>query len=356
MGKLRAAVVGCRGMGSSHAAHMAKLPQYEFVAACDLVSDLGQQVVDKCGGKVYTDYAKMLAEAKPDVVAIATNNVSHAPLAIQAAAAGVKGVYCEKPMAENYGMAKAMVEACKKAGVKLAVNHQRRCYPVFRKMRQIIESGEIGNVHLIVCSNAGDMLSDGTHFVDTARHLAGDVDVKWVLGQVYRKQSNPAEPRAMGFQASGGWRYGHPVETGAMGVFEFVNGIRAEVHSGEMMMAGKWYQYYEVLGSKGRLVRNMDQADPPLVIQDEKGGFRAVPIETTGDAAHRDSMDWIFTQFAEMITGGADHPLSGDNALKDQEIVMAIYESARLRERITLPLKQNWCPLDLMIERGELPR
>ena len=86
--------------------------------------------------------------------------------------------------------------------------------------------------------------------------------MKWVLGQVYRKPAKADEPHSSGFKVSGGYRYGHVVETGALGVFEFANGIRAEVHSGEMMMHGKWYQYYEVLGSKGRLIRNMDNANP----------------------------------------------------------------------------------------------
>jgi predicted dehydrogenase len=306
--------------------------------------------------KAYTDYAAMLADAKPDVVVVATNNVSHAPLTIQAARAGVRGIYCEKPMAESLGQARAMVEACRASGAKLAVNHQRRCMPVFRTMRKLIESGAIGKVELIVCSNAGDILSDGTHFVDTVRHLAGDADVKWVLGQVYRNAPNAAEPRGMGFQASGGWRYGHPIETGAFAVLEFANGIRTEVHSGEMIMVGKWYQHYEILGTKGRLIRRNDNSDPPISIQDEAGGWRPVEIEKPDPAMddHAWTMQWIFRRFAEMVHTGADHPLSGDNALKDQEIVMAIYESARLHKRLTLPPSQDRYPLEIMIEQNQL--
>lgn len=344
-------------MGAGHAGHMAALPDhYKVVALCDLNAQLADETAAKHeGSKAYTDYTTMLAEAKPDVVVVATNNVSHAPLTIEAARAGVRGVYCEKPMAESYGNAKAMVEECAKAGTKLAVNHQRRCMPVFRTLRKLIEAGAIGTPELILCSNAGDVLSDGTHFIDTARHLAGDVDVKWVLGQVYRRPPKPEEPRAMGFQTSGGWRYGHPVETGAIGIFQFASGLRAEVHSGEMMMPGKkWYQYYEILGSDGRIIRAMDNADPALVIQDKNGGWRPVEIEKEDPAMqdHAWTMQWIFRRFADMIHEGCDHPLSGDNALKDQEVVMAIYESARLQQRLDLPLQQDDFPLPLMMEAG----
>lgn len=354
---LTVGVVGCRGMGAGHAMHLGSLPElYRVVGLCDLNAQLANETAAKhAGAKAYTDYGTMLREARPDVVVVATNNVSHAPLTIQAAQAGAKGVYCEKPMADSYGAARLMVEECRKAGTKLAVNHQRRCMPVWRTLRKLLEAGAIGTPELILCSNAGDVLSDGTHFIDTARHLAGDQDVKWVLGQVYRRPVKPGEARAAGFQASGGWRYGHPVETGVVGIFQFANGLRAEVHSGEMMMPGKkWYQYYEILGTEGRIIRAMDNADPALVIQDKAGGWRAVEIEKEepGRNDHEWTMRWIFKQFAEMIHNGAEHPLSGENALKDQEVVMAIYESARLHQRIDLPLKQDRFPLWMMMEEG----
>jgi predicted dehydrogenase len=59
--------------------------------------------------------------------------------------------------------------------------------------------------------------------------------------------------------------------------------------------------------------------------------------------------------FARMMRHGSDHPLSGLSAYHDQEIVMAIYESARRHGRVTLPLRQPEFPLELMlrdVQRG----
>ena len=115
--RLRAAVVGCGGMGTSHAGTMASLGEYELVGACDMQKELAERAAAKAeGAKAYTDYTTMLRELKPDVVAVATNNVTHAPLTIEAVKAGVRGVYCEKPMSADYGSAKMMVDACRAAG------------------------------------------------------------------------------------------------------------------------------------------------------------------------------------------------------------------------------------------------
>jgi UDP-N-acetyl-2-amino-2-deoxyglucuronate dehydrogenase len=286
------------------------------------------------------------------VVIVATNTATHAALTIAAAEAGVRGVYCEKPMATNLADGQAMVAACRRSGTALAVNHQRRTLPVFLAMRRLIEQGVIGQVELIRGSCAGDLLSDGTHLVDTIRHLAGDAAVVWVFGQVYRAPVNPDEPRSDGFNVSGGWRYGHPVETGSLALLEFATGLRAEIHTGTMQIKGRGYQDYEVFGSAGRLHRAADWANPPLLIQtDASAGWRPVPVELH-DAD--ETKLWTYRQFARMVHEGADHPLAGESALADLELVLAIYESARRRDKIELPLQQPRFPLELLIERGEI--
>lgn len=350
---LRAALVGCGGMGTGLAKEVESLQEYQLVAGCDVLEKQVESFKSSFPGTAgYTDFSSLLAEVEPDVVIVATNNISHAPLTIQAAEAGVRGVYCEKPMATCLADGQAMVEACRKNGAALAINHQRRLLPVFVTMRRLIEAGAIGQLELIRGSCAGDVLSDGTHTVDTLRHLAGDMDVRWVFGQIQRDKSNPDEPQSMGYHVTGGWRYGHAVESGALALMEFDTGVRAEIHTGAMQIKGRRYQDFEVFGSEGRLHRAGDSAKPPLLIQTNRNaGWQPVELDAT---VSQDPIQSSLKQFAAMILQGASHPLSGDSGLKDLEIVMAIYESARLRARIDLPLHQPRYPLDIMIERGEL--
>ena len=106
---LRSCVVGCR-MGCVHAMAMATLEDYDLVALCDLKEEVARRAAVQVGcPKVYTDYTRMLAEIQPDVVTIATPTSSHAELTFQAIEAGVRGIYCEKPMATNLADARRMV-------------------------------------------------------------------------------------------------------------------------------------------------------------------------------------------------------------------------------------------------------
>lgn len=355
---LRAAIVGCGGMARWHARAMRTLDNYQIAACCDLDERAAGELAEEVGvAAIYADYDDMLARERPDVVTIVTPNDSHADLTIRAAEAGARGVYCEKPMATCLAEGQAMVAACRRHGTALAVNHQRRMSPPVVKMRELIADGALGEVYLFRGSCAGDLLSDATHLVDTIRCLAGDASVRWVFGQVHRLPAEELPRRAGGVQlASGGFRYGHPVETGAVGIWEFEDAVRAEVYCGDLRLPDRSYGDYEVWGTEGRLWRAGDAADPPLLIQDDRGGWwQAVEVDAYAQPEmHTLTGRNCYSRFAEMVQHGSDHPLSGDSALEDLEIVMAVYESARLRAKVELPLEQLRFPLEIMIEEGQL--
>jgi predicted dehydrogenase len=131
-----------------------------------------------------------------------------------------------------------------------------------------------------------------------------------------------------------------------MAVLEFESGLRAELLTGGVRLPDRPYQDYEVFGSKGRLWRYGDRVQPPLRIQDEAaGGYREVPNDPDAPASARTHM---YAAFARTLREGVLHPLSGESALADQEVMMAVYESARTNARIELPLEQERLPLLLM--------
>ena len=354
---LRSVIVGCGGMARWHARAMGALDEYELVACCDIDEAAARKLAGESGApRTYTDYATMLVAERPDVVTIVTPCSRHAEMTIQAAEAGVRGVYCEKPMATCLADGQAMVDTCRERGAALAVNHQRRVSAPILRMRSLIVEGALGEVYLLRGTCAGDLLSDATHLVDTMRFLVGDAAVRWVFGQVHRVPGEPGAPRRPGDVqlASAGFRYGHPVETGAMAVWEFETGVRAEILCGDMRVPGRQYGDYEVFGTAGRLWRAGDAADPPLLVQDG-GGWRPVDVAPAGRGEINAATGVAcYRQFAAMVRKGAEHPLSGDSALLDLEVIMAMYESARLHAKIELPLGQPRFPLEIMIEEGEL--
>lgn len=351
---LRAVIAGAGRMGLRHAQVMAETGEFEVAAVCDVDEGAARRLADELDGvRAYTALEDMLDGEKPDVVTIATPGSSHASLTIAAANSGVGGICCEKPMATCMAEARAMVEACRENGVGLVINHQRRMGRDLVEMGRLIREGAVGDVYLIRGTCAGDVLGDGTHLVNSIRALGGDADVLWVFGQVYRLPPDADEPKGMGHVGSGGYRYGYPVESGAIGVFEFRSGIRAEILTGDLGFPGRNYQDYEVFGTKGRLWRPGDEADPALLIWDEQGGgWRQVPVD--GHRSHFEPMVEVYRAFARTVRKGACHPLAGESVLKGLEVVMAVHESARTHRRIDLPLRQGRFPLQLMIEAGQL--
>ena len=378
---LKTILIGCGGMGAAQAGILAELAGFELAAVCDTFEPSLREVVEARGVRGYADFAEALERESPEVVAICTANDTHAPLTIQAAETGVRGVYCEKPMATNLADAEAMVRACGDNDVALVINHQRRIGPDLIKARELIESGAIGRVDLIRGNCAGDLLSDGTHLVDSILWLAGDNPAEWVIGQVHRNIDDEMRERAAqrskssGRPEEPGYRYGHPVENGGFGIIGFEpdpadrRSLKVEILCGDLRDPRRAYQDYEIFGDDGRLWRTGDQSSPNLFVQDAEGGtwqaglddwtYKPVPIPDGGQGCWRpvevppepeSAIAYGYRRFARMIHEGEPHPMCGENALRGFEIIMAIYESARIHEKTHLPLEQDRFPLEMMIE------
>jgi UDP-N-acetyl-2-amino-2-deoxyglucuronate dehydrogenase len=368
--KLKGVVVGLK-MGRNHVNAMAVNPDVDLTAVCDLdeekANEIADGVVESAGDtnpnrpKIYTDYSKMLAEEKPDIVGVATPNRLHAAMTIEAAKAGTKAICCEKPIAVDLDEAREMVMACRENGTKLIVNHQRRLGPDFTWMREQIENGAIGDVYLIRGTCAGDLLSDGTHLIDSTLFVAGDIDWAWVFASYYRAdyeaQAEAGREGAVkgdgltpdtggGFHKIGGWRFGHPVEDGAFAVIELVNGVRVELLTGDLRVPGRPYHDVEVIGSAGALWRSGDKEEMNLFKRGTSGEWEAMK-----ELPHQPSSDKITLSYARLVElvqqdkPDSEHPLGTPYTMRGFELLMGIYESARTREVIKPPVSQGKYPL-----------
>ncbi|MBD3244357.1 MAG: hypothetical protein GF331_27445 [Chitinivibrionales bacterium] len=371
---LRTVLVGCGRMGRRQAQIIAGIDDYELVAVADTFGDAAKAAGEELGVAWYDDYREMYQRERPEVVAVCTSNDAHAAPTIAAAEAGVRAVYCEKPMAVDMGEARRMVEVCESNGVELVINHQRRLGPDLTEMRRVIESGALGDITLMRASNAGDILSDGTHAVDSLLWLAGDVGVQWVVGEVHRwvddhmREQAQAQAQRSGRPVEAGFRYGHPVENGGIGVFMLEGDIRCELYCGDMRDGYRAYQDYEIVGTKGRLWRTGDRA-PNVYVQDgergthqpgvdDKWAFRPIANDAGGawkelelpERRYENGIEDGYRRLVARLRSGDEHPMNGRNALRGFEIVMAIYESARTHRRIEPPLQQERFPLQLMVD------
>ncbi len=137
----------------------------------------------------YTDYSELILTRRPEMVVIATWTATHAEIGILAAMNGAKTIICEKPVSDKPGHARALIEECRKRGIILIVNHERRYDARYAAVKKLLESGKIGEVKTVIASilthrqkgktssgiAGAPLLHDGTHMIDIIRYLFGDI-------------------------------------------------------------------------------------------------------------------------------------------------------------------------------------
>ena len=149
--RLRVAVIGHTGRGNyGHGVDTMwlQLPDTEIVAVADAdAAGLAKALTRLRAPKGYADYREMLSTEKPDLVALAPRFVDeHRDMLLTCAAAGVRGVYMEKPFCRTPAEADEILAASTRSGMKVAVAHRNRWHPVLPVLRKLIADGRIGKV------------------------------------------------------------------------------------------------------------------------------------------------------------------------------------------------------------------
>jgi predicted dehydrogenase len=152
-GPLRVAAIGRTGRGDwGHAIDelWTGTEAAQIVAVADeseegLAKAVARNTLPASAG--YRDWKAMLAEVKPDVVAICMRHIDcHADMAVAAAQAGAKGIFLEKPFVRTLEEADEIVKLCADKGVRLTIAHRNRYHPVLETVKQLIAAGEIGEL------------------------------------------------------------------------------------------------------------------------------------------------------------------------------------------------------------------
>jgi predicted dehydrogenase len=355
MKKVRIAICGVRqgSMGYWYA----RIFRRELAHLFDLAAlcDVDEATLKTTGAEfdvpvLETDFARMLRDVRPEAVLIATPTQLHAQMVKEAASAGIRFIYCEKPAVSTLGEAKEMRAACAQAGAALVVGHQRRVSPTYVQLHRMIGEGAVGEVTLLRGSCGGDLFSDGTHLADSMLYLMDDQQPLWVLGQLVRGEPASPEEAARNPYAYTGVRYGRAVESGAMASLEFPGRVRCEMYLGDIQLPGAGYQDIEVLGTKGR-IRLPGDADVPQFLLDTGAGYESLPVPKE---AHHDYSGMVAAQelFYHTVREGAAHPMRIETAMGSLEILTGIMESARLNCRLPFPIEQMGHPLELMLQSG----
>ena len=320
---------GCK-IGYIHAEMLAKQTRGNLAAGVDISDENLRVWSEKFGiSKGYTDYAEMLRDLKPDVVALATYVGLHYPMIESAARAGVKGIFCEKPFLNSpaeIGKLRALIE---ETGVKIVVNHMRRYQPIFIHAKALIDAGRIGKPEMMSAGVAGWDLSEwGAHWLDIFRFLNSDCPVKWAFGQT----------RTRDLRA-----FGHQMEEHGMGYFRFENECNAILDGGNAI--GSYCM--QIQGSEGT-IRLLNEGKGILQTKD---GFEEFTLPSYGS----DVWLGVWNALFDWMEGGPEPDLGASNQLLTSELNLALYVSALTGDRVDFPLTSDldvW-PVDAIVRKNQ---
>lgn len=363
MTTFRAGLVGCGRIGTlwetdpptplTHAGALAVCPRATLVAG----SSRGSEHLERFGRQwkidaLYLDYREMLAKKNLDIVSIATHPGLHRPIVEAAVAAGVKGIFCEKPLALSLEDGDAIVRACRDANVVLSVNHSRRWNPVFLEAKRMIEEGAIGDLISMfgVCQGVkpfpawtadeeGPLLHDAVHAFDLFRLYAGEVD--WVVGTAHRRV--------------------HPfrVEDISDAIFTFKSGVSAVAMVNELTKYARFG--VELQGTDGVIrleyggnqwwlaverTNRLKEPDPRIewYMLEPRPFPETPPVSPIGAAIE---------ELVDCIENGGEPSSNGEDGVASLEMVMAIYESQRQGNcPVSLPLRDRSSQLLMLREAG----
>ena len=202
---IKVGIIGASFAKAAFLPALATIDEAEVVAVASARLESARATADAFGvADAYDDWKTMLSEHAPDLVCIATPTFTHAPMTLSALEAGAH-VLCDKPMALNVEEARAMLETAKTLNRIHMVDHELRFNPTRQKIKDLIDSGAIGEVRHVNIVNitpswgdpasrpkddwwslaekgGGRLGANGSHQIDLLRWWFGDVAS--VVGQV----------------------------------------------------------------------------------------------------------------------------------------------------------------------------
>ena len=359
--KIKVGIIGTGWIAEAHVVGYKKMADVEIVAAADLVPGKAEKFCKDNGlegVRCYESGHAMLEAEELDAVSICTYNCQHAPCAIDALEHGVH-VMLEKPFTVTTEEAVEVMRAEKKSGKILTIGFQPRMSVNMQRIKQIVESGELGKVYYIQSGGgrrAGIPTPYGTSFIakDTGGIGAmGDIgcySLDMLLNAVgYPKPLTVTGYTSDFFGKDPATYPGHPEYAEAFGVDDFAAGfVRLE---GGIMLDFRisWAMHMDtagdalILGTKGGLrIPSTDcwngDFDKPLKIYKTIAGTHTcteIPLEPSGDLFYKK-----LRSFIDAVKDGGTATVPSSQILYNQAIIDGIVKSNALGHEIEIEIPE----------------
>lgn len=347
-------IIGAGNIGNVHASEFAKLnDQCEVAAITDAYLPLAEQRAEQYGiGKVSATPEELIQDPGVDAVVIAVPNRHHAPLALQALAAG-KHVLLEKPMGLNAEAARSILEAARRTDRIVMVAHQMRWEPVAMQIKEQIDRGELGRIYTAKTgwyrrkgipgwgtwftqmeeSGGGPLIDIGVHMLDLALYLMGNPKPVSVYGSTYAEFG--PKRKGIGTWGKPDWNGRYDVEDLATALIKMEDGSSLSLEvSWAVHMDTDNAPFIHLMGTEGgasyrggRGKLLTEKFDRPIDTELTK------PEQDEGERAR------LSRHFLSCIREGKQPVSSALTGYTNNLILDAIYESSRTGREVRLELE-----------------
>ena len=335
-----------------HLPALSSLPSATIVGACDLDEGRRERARARWGVPMFSDFATMLEQAKPQVVVVATPPEHHADNCIRALEAGAH-VICEKPLATTIADGKRILDAATRAGLRVAMNYEFREMGIAGALRERIGTPGVGPLHFAHVWQAMDLphwkepgwrgqlshgvlFEAGIHLVDYALALFGE-----------RPVSVSATMSTCGVRPE-------RTDSVALVTLEFAGGRIAQVMQNRLSSGDT--RYFEVsadcqsatlrasFGGRARVSMGMLRSSRPHVsfefgpsgIAWEERGARRHTFAKNPKEAGMHATTRLLTKTLDAFSNGTGVPASGEDGLLGLEVLAACYHAAEHGTRVHL--------------------
>ena len=340
-------IIGCGMISRFHAKAIAEIDGAELVACTDRVSAAAEALAEETGCQAFADLEEMLKQDSVDVVTICSPSGAHMEPCLAAAQQG-KHVIVEKPLDVTLERCDAMIDACQKAGVKLATIFPSRFHDSSIAMKQAIDAGRFGTLALgdayvkwyrtqeyydsgawrgtWQLDGGGALMNQAIHSVDL---------LLWLMGPAVEVMAHTATLAHERIE----------VEDVATATVRFANGALGVIEATTAGFPGT-LKKIEISGSQGTAILEEEdiikwefaESTPDderfraeMMNKTQTGGGAADPA-AIGHHAHAE----LFRDFLQALADDRPPAIDGAEGRRSVELILAIYESARTNAAVKM--------------------
>lgn len=346
--KVGVGLVGSQFISSIHAESLKTVSEAEIIAVMSPTKGNAKKFASKHGiPHHFTNLDEMLAMKEIDMIVIGAPNSLHCEIALKAAKAG-KHMVVEKPLCMNLAEADLMIDACKRANVKLMYAEELCFTPKYVRLKALLDEGALGRPVLlkqsekhdgphadhfwdVEKSGGGVTMDMGCHAIEFFRWMNGRKPIKSVYAQM---TTSVHKDKTIG-------------DDNAIIILEFENGVIALAEESWTKLGGM-DDRAEIHGSEGVAYADVLQGNSIQTYSKKGVGYA---VEKAGN-----TIGWSFTMYEEIWNYGFPQEfahfvdcvkndkkpaVTGEDGRAVLEVIFAAYESAGTHKKVFMPFKSD---------------